>query len=988
MPASTGRTTLTFYDSDLADGVGLDDPAHQVTTLNGATRPLTLENALTVLSLPGAQGGGNLTFTEGAAGSAYVTVNSNGVAVFEIADSLGRTVMTGNLSDLNALLVWSCNSYDTTQSTAYGQALATVRVSQSGATITSLTDGRGATISMVTPCGVTNRSCDGNGNVVSVTPQGQSSVAYTYDSLNRQITQVDESGTVTFTYDRNSNVLSSTDILGQVVLSEYDARDRRAMKQVGSLLTKWTYDAAGNALTREDPAGQVTEYVYDNRGHNVHVTFPDHVAGATHGDIGMGRVSFAYDSLGRVSLKTDQQGDTCSYAYDLSGRLVSRSYDGHVSGPLSGVQDVDSFAYDMGGRLISATSSRYSNEERFTYDLADRLVTNLLTIDGHTHSITSGFNSNSQQSTLTYPDGTVIDFEYAQGTGWLSSVGYVNGPVVCDLTRDSGGKVIGREFQNGLVEAIGYTPNGRVATVDGPGETRNYAYDAHGRMVAVAVTGPLASTGITGRAFDSRGDLIQATRQDGTEEAWTYTTTRDWATQSLNGASKTRTYGQAHELLAVGSGSVAYDSKGNQTNGFSWDFDNQLSTDGTGAQYEYSALGNLVAKRAGSDVQVFVPFDGTTASVVGGDGSVIENYVRDDGGLPLAILQSQTEYLCLHTDASDNVVAVSDESGTVLERIVYSSFGDPTVVSADGVTAFPDSPAGNSFFAGGQRFDNMSGQWLSVSGRYLPADGRRLSRNNTYGPDSSMYTSPQGIGAAFAPAAPRIKPLDLVKGCMLAQFDKGAGTPDDAGFDTSFCDGEILNSLGGMEITKEFSKAMRDIMEKLLKLPGDISETYKDIHKVFDILVKISKGHDEITDELVQQLAGVLKIDNEQAKKLLGEFFKKFKGNLLGKCQAVSMSNERKMRNGGPGSWSVKCNFLFCVDVKTNRTGEDAVGGWSVIGSCEYNCKRGTGRRRMYHCCCGTKRTIDVIMRGGKIDGFGKCNLKTKRVGPGKVVKP
>jgi YD repeat-containing protein len=70
---------------------------------------------------------------------------------------------------------------------------------------------------------------------------------------------------------------------------------------------------------------------------------------------GVGEVSFSYDPAGRVKIRTDQQGDTCTYNYDLAGRLTSRSYLGRTGGPLSGQNFSDSFTYHVAGQLTGYT---------------------------------------------------------------------------------------------------------------------------------------------------------------------------------------------------------------------------------------------------------------------------------------------------------------------------------------------------------------------------------------------------------------------------------------------------------------------------------------------------------------------------------------------------------------------------------------------------------------------------------------------------------
>ncbi|MFO0975983.1 MAG: hypothetical protein U0996_06265 [Planctomycetaceae bacterium] len=733
----------------------------------GGTYTVSLAAAITKLGQPVAQGGAGITLAAGTPGSAVVNINAENEISFSLSDAQGRSLMSGILHPYNAvspntpgaLLTWSCQVPDITETINSQVYLTSLSVDALGNTTQSRSNGLGQTVQSVDQAGnISSVQYDAGGNaIVSRDPNnvGQDCV---YDELGRRTQCTDTVGSVTQTgYDKSGQQITATDAKNKVTHYVYDARGRRR-KETDRLTypTEWEYDAAGNLLSLKDAENQITSYGYNDAGQRITEQYPDHVAGATIGQTGYGIITFGYDALGRRTSKQDQQGDVTSYNFDMSGRMLTRGYVGHASGPLAGQTNTDTFTYDRAGRMLSGVKGRYNNTITFAYDDRSQQTQETLTTHGQTYTVGYVKNVLGQTTRLVYPDGSLVDRAYTN-RGQLQSVNYTpNGGTassVATFTYDAGGRETQRNLGNGLTTTRSYLADNQIQSIATPTvETLTYTYDANKNPTSETRSGVMApyswSTGTSG--YDDEDRLVNWSRTNGDSQSWNLSPVHDWNTTTINGAVQSRTHGPAHELLTMSGAQVTnsprtltYDTKGNMTTddrgcGMTWGFDNMLQsfaangvTDLKNATYEYDAIGRRVAKNVaetgGTQTTVFVQAgQQVTCEYTPGNattdcdrkyayGTYIDEVLNFVDATPAA----EVRYW-LSQNRQWNVVADTSSDGALKNQFAYSLSGERLPSSAPTETV-------HSLGLTGRAIDIESGTYNFRMRNYAPSIGRFLN---------------------------------------------------------------------------------------------------------------------------------------------------------------------------------------------------------------------------------------------------------------------
>ncbi len=725
--AGLGITTQMYYDSNMKDGIGLDNTTGMtVQKLGGGTYNLSLSAVMAKAAAAEASGGAVSYFpTNLNSGSAVVSINGEEEVSVAISDVLGRPVITAQLQPWDgptpfALVTWTSFRYDIWQTLAgFGTVIESRMVDANGKTIRSREDGSGRKLETYDQLNkITKIEYNANGNIVKFRDPNNVGYDATHDQLGRRSSQTDTFGNVTsMTYNKYGMVTTETDAKGKVKTFTYDAQNR----------LKTTIDSLGGVTTRNysccrllsivDAENRITSFAYNSRGEKISETYPDHAANTSSGDLGYGIVELQYDPVGRLMRRVDQNGDTITFNHDMANRMVQRDARTKANSPTGAISDSDLIQYDKAGRILSANSGRYSNVVSMIYDSAGRLSSESLTISGKTYLVSREYDALSRVSQLIYPDSIPVERTFTV-RGELHETKY-NGLIMETRTYDSGGRLASSAYQNGAVTTWNSRTDNQIASIvttnPGPNKigTYTYSWDANKNKIAETITnGPLSGYGFTtgGSGYDDLNRVTTWNRSSGLlNQSWVISLAGDLNSYTSAGITQTRTHNPVHEFTAfsegANSGVITYDAKGNLLSrpaslespslNLIWDIDNQLvgadidSTPGSlEVQFQYDVFGRCIARADSESDIIFLPHGHHIIGEVG-RGQIFQasntKFIYSDRiDDMLVLVKNSIDYTFVHKDQQRNVIGFTNNSGDVTGRLAYTPGRLPVAFDAVG----------------------------------------------------------------------------------------------------------------------------------------------------------------------------------------------------------------------------------------------------------------------------------------------------------------
>jgi RHS repeat-associated protein len=604
-------------------------------------------------------------------------------------------------------------------------------------------------------------------------------------------------------YDKNGRVTAQTDPNGNASAYGYDALDRAEMATFsdGTYATT-TYDADDDVTETTDPNGSVVHNTYDGLGRLTKtqvLSRATNLAGTTQSVVGTTLQAFEYDGFSRTRASIDDNGDAlnlgvgCEVEYDSLGRVLSETHSINAT--------VAAYDVPTTNHRLSITPRTIQKRVKSTYALAaSGLVSTIRTGLEYTTSgrkLTFGLDGLGRPQRVLYGSLELAGYEYVGDRAkekHLNTQGSSPSITTCTYSYDSsrrvnriehvtsgGSRVAGFAYDYDFSNLRTFEQDLRLAGAP----QQQYAYDSLGHVTNVrfGVTPSNGPTRTTSYVIDGAHNFAQrvdqVTGQDPVTTAYNRQPTGAFAPDAVNRNVRIDTFlatalAQTETPIHDAAGARIQDARRHL-----WfdAFDRLVRVDRnvggtfqTVGQYTYDAAGRRVTKISPTERLAYVN-DGMQE---------IEEVDLDTGALvaenvfgslyvdePVLTHRGGQDYY-LHTNASFNVVAVTDASGSVVERYDYGSiYGAHTVTDRDG-NALAASSIQNPWRFQGRRWDEESGLFFCRA-RYLdPEEGRFVNRDpkGLWGASGS-----NGNGYAFCLGDPvnGVDPLGLEsKGILCA----------------------------------------------------------------------------------------------------------------------------------------------------------------------------------------------------------------------------
>ncbi|MES5484930.1 RHS repeat-associated core domain-containing protein [Bradyrhizobium sp. INPA03-11B] len=510
---------------------------------------------------------------------------------------------------------------------------------------------------------------------------------YTYDALGRVTRAVRPDGS----WDQrdyhgltivNSNSKSQTQT---VIRNQLD--QIASVKDTLGNTTSYSYDAFGNSISVNDPAGNITSYAYDLRGRVTSVSDPD-----------VGLRTSVYDAADQLISQVDANGNTTTFGYDLLGRLISRIESGTTS-----TWTYDTQAKGIGKLATASTDGGYQRVQ--AYDSLGRPSQTTLTIDGVSYSSSTNYDSVGRLGSITYPSGFAVNYIY-NSLGYLTSTqsAATNAALWTANSSDASLRLTQETFGNGIVTNRAFDAStGKLLSIgagaDNAVQNLSYAWDTVGNLTQrVDGTQELSET----FTYDALNRLTNADIAGGASKTFSYDVIGNIISKSDVGIYSYPTSGpgavRPHAVAsvagsvnigvsAIANPSYSYDANGNLTSGggrsFTYTAANLPSTVTAGSinlSFAYDSEHSRIKQTAPEGSTLYLNAGGAMAEKFTDTNGVVSsrNYLTVGSriiGLHQEAASGNAQTLYFHKDHLNSVVALTDDSGNVLERNAYDAWG-------------------------------------------------------------------------------------------------------------------------------------------------------------------------------------------------------------------------------------------------------------------------------------------------------------------------
>jgi YD repeat-containing protein len=537
---------------------------------------------------------------------------------------------------------------------------------------------------------ITTLAYDATGKLQTVTDTFGRQLTLAYDAQNRLITLTDPAGGLyTYTYDTTNNLTSVTYPDHTQKQYHYDNPTYpHALTGItdenGNRYATYAYDANGRAISTEhaggadkytlsyqtdgstlvtDPLGTVRNYAFQTiLGVNKNTAISQACASC-----GGANAAITYDANGNIASKTDFNGNTTTYTYDLTRNLETSRTEASGTPQARTITTVWHPSYRLPSQI-----SEPGRSTTYTYDERGNLTRKTQSAGSQTRAWNYTYNQWGQVLSADGPRTDVADLTtYAyDAQGNLTTLTNALGQVTRILSHD---------------------PHGRPLTIVDPNLiATQFSYDARGRLTRRAV-----EQDVTTYAYDGVGQLTQLTQPDGSRLSYSYD--------------------PAHRLVGIADGQgnrIAYtlDNAGNRTG--------ETVTDPSGAlartrSQAFDALGRLAQILDSQNHATTYGYDANgnpTSSTDANGATTTHSYdplnrliqtLTPDGG------QTHHQY-----DSLDHLASVTDPIG------VTTSYATDGLDNLSTETSPDSGTTKNTYDAAGNLLTSTSPTGIKLSYRY------------------------------------------------------------------------------------------------------------------------------------------------------------------------------------------------------------------------------------------------------------------------------
>jgi RHS repeat-associated protein len=592
---------------------------------------------------------------------------------------------------------------------------------------------------------------------------------FTYDTLGRavKVTAPDNSVTQTAYHGltvTDTNALSQT----RTVTKNSQGKVVSVTDALGNTMD-YAYDPFGNLIQTTDAQTNIVTASYDTRGRKTASSDPD-----------LGSWTYSYNTLSQLVSQTDAKGQNTTLNYDLLNRPVQR-----VEADMTSNWVYDSAANGIGKLASSSiTAGAASGFARsVSYDSLGRPVQVATTISGTTYTMGAAYDANSRLSTVSYPSGFTAQYSYTN-LGFANQL-QDNGSGQSYWTAnamDATGHLTQQTSGNGLATTRTFDPTtGRLTSIStgssGAVQNLSYTYDQLGNPLSRSDANTGLSETVT---YDALNRLTQTTVNLSTPLVKTFSYS---AIGNMLSKSDVGTYGYAapgsplpHAVMSLSGGTIsttfAYDPNGNQTSGLgrniTYSSYNKPSSITQGTQ-TISFLDDTEHQRfqqvTPSGTTLYIAGFGVLAELsnAGTTAAQWTDYLSvGNAKVGMRVLQTASETLStryFHTDHLGSISVITDETGSVLERLSYDAWGkrrfpngsdDPsgsiTSQTTRGFTGEEELSVSGLVHLNGRVYDPLLARFTSADPTVTdPLNPQGWNRYSYVGNDPLAFTDPNGF---------------------------------------------------------------------------------------------------------------------------------------------------------------------------------------------------------------------------------------------------